>query len=144
MSAPNLIIPVAGVGADQLRDTFNAARSEGRTHNALDIMATRGTPVVAAADGLIRRLMYSDKGGITIYQLSTDGKLVYYYAHLDRYADGVVEGKEVRQGEVIGYVGDTGNAGAGNTHLHFAAWMISDPKKFWHGDNLNPFSLLRR
>ena len=142
--APRLIVPVTGVKAEELRDTFTAARSEGRTHNAMDIMAAAGTPVIAAADGFVRRLMNSDKGGITIYQVSTDGKIVLYYAHLQRYADGIVEGKAVRQGEVIGYVGDTGNAGPGNYHLHFATWLVSDPKKFWHGENLNPYSLLRR
>ena len=142
--APRLIIPVVGVKAEELRDTFTASRSEGRSHNAMDIMAPAGTPVVASADGFVRRLMNSDKGGITIYQVSKDGKMVLYYAHLQRYADGIVEGKAVRQGEVIGYVGDTGNAGPGNYHLHFATWLVSDPKRFWNGENLNPYTLLRR
>lgn len=138
-----LIIPVADVRPEQLRDTFTEARSEGRRHDAIDIIAPRGAAVKAAADGKIARLFNSEKGGITLYQLSPDQQFVFYYAHLDAYADGVKDGKPVTQGEVIGYVGDTGNAVPGNTHLHFAVWRISDPKKFWDGENLNPFPLLR-
>jgi len=141
--ATRLIIPVAGVRPDQLRDTYNEARSEGRVHNAIDIPAPRGTPVAAATEGTIVKLFHSERGGITIYQLGPDQKTVYYYAHLDHYADGLAEGRKVRQGEVIGYVGDTGNAGAGNYHLHFAIWLISDPKHYWDGINLNPYPLLR-
>jgi peptidoglycan LD-endopeptidase LytH len=142
-SLPKLIIPVSGVGPQQLRDNFSEARSEGRQHNAMDIMAARGTPVLAVGDGVIRKIFYSERGGNTLYQLSPFGNLVFYYAHLERYADGVVEGKPVKQGEVIGYVGDTGNAGAGNYHLHFAIWVASDAKKFYHGEKINPYPLLR-
>lgn len=139
-----LIIPVAGVRAEQLRDTFSEARSEGRVHDAIDIPAARGTAVLAAADGPIVKLFQSERGGTTIYQLSVDGKFVYYYAHLDRYADGLVEGHFTKQGETIAYVGDTGNAGAGNYHLHFSIAEISSPKDFWHGVNINPYPLLRK
>jgi murein DD-endopeptidase MepM/ murein hydrolase activator NlpD len=138
-----LLIPVAGVKPEQLRDTFAAARSEGRTHNALDIMAPRDTPVLAAADGKIIRLFASERGGITLYQLSKDEKVVFYYAHLSGYAEGLAVERVVRQGEVIAYVGDTGNAGAGNYHLHFAVWIVDDPKRFWNGLNLNPYPLLK-
>jgi murein DD-endopeptidase MepM/ murein hydrolase activator NlpD len=138
-----LIIPVAGVRSEQLQDTFTDARSEGRAHDAIDIMAPAGTPVMAASDGEIVRLFQSDRGGTTIYQLSPDKNLVFYYAHLQRYADGLVVGKFARQGEVIGYVGDTGNAGAGNYHLHFSIAVLSDPKRYWEGTNINPFPLLR-
>jgi murein DD-endopeptidase MepM/ murein hydrolase activator NlpD len=138
-----LIIPVAGVKPDQLLDTFTSSRSEGRTHDAIDIMAPAETPVLAATDGQIQKLWQSERGGITIYQLSADQKLVFYYAHLARYADGLTEGKQVRQGEVIAYVGDTGNAGAGNYHLHFSIAMVSDPKRYWEGTNINPYPLLR-
>jgi murein DD-endopeptidase MepM/ murein hydrolase activator NlpD len=138
-----LIIPVAGVKPEQLRDTFSEARSQGRVHNALDIMAQRGTPVLAAAEGTVVRLFQSERGGITLYQSSKDQKVVFYYAHLDRYADGLKEGQQVRQGEVIAYVGDTGNAGAGNYHLHFAVWLVDNPKHFWNGVNLNPYLLLK-
>lgn len=140
----NLIIPVAGVRPDQLLDTFTDSRSEGRSHDAIDIMAPAETPVLAAIDGQIQKLFQSERGGTTIYQLSADQKLIFYYAHLSRYADGLTEGKQVRQGEVIAYVGDTGNAGPGNYHLHFSIAVVSDPKRYWEGTNINPYTLLRR
>lgn len=139
-----LIIPVADVRPDQLTDTFSASRSEGRTHDAIDIMAPAETPVLAAADGQVQKLWQSERGGTSIYQLSADQKLIFYYAHLARYADGLTEAKQVRQGEVIAYVGDTGNAGAGNYHLHFSIAVVSDPKRYWEGTNINPFPLLRQ
>ena len=137
-----MIIPVADIKGSQLRDTFTQARSEGRTHDAIDIMAAHNTPVLAAADGRLARFFTSERGGLTIYQLAGDGKVVFYYAHLDHYADGLQAGQQLKQGQVIGYVGDTGNAGTGNYHLHFAIWLVSDPKKYWDGINLNPYPLL--
>src|SRR6266496_6191787 len=143
--APNkLIIPVEGVRPDQLHDTFSESRSEERIHDAIDIAAPLGTPALAAADGTIVKLFHSDRGGTTIYQLSADNKLVYYYAHLDRYAEGLTEGHFAKQGENIAYVGDTGNAGAGNYHLHFSIALISDPKRYWEGVNINPYPLLKK
>ena len=139
----NLIIPVAGVRPDQLTDTFDQARSEGRTHDAIDIPAAAETPVLAAADGTIVKLFQSERGGTTIYQLSSNQQLIFYYAHLSHYAAGLAEGNTVRQGEVIAYVGDTGNAGAGNYHLHFSIAVVSDPKRYWEGTNINPYPLLR-
>ena len=139
----NLIIPVSGVRPQQLIDTFTDARSEERVHDAIDIPAPVGTPVLAAADGRVIKLFHSEKGGTTIYQLSKDEKVVFYYAHLQRYADGITEGKPVRQGEVLAYVGDTGNAGAGNYHLHFSISIVADPSRYWEGTNINPFPLLR-
>ncbi|HET6645754.1 MAG TPA: M23 family metallopeptidase [Pyrinomonadaceae bacterium] len=138
-----LIVPVAGVQPNQLLDTFSDSRSEGRVHDAIDIPAAAGTPVLAAAEGQIIKLFQSERGGTTIYQLSTNQKLIFYYAHLQRYADGLAEGKYVRQGEVIGYVGDTGNAGPGNYHLHFSIAVVTDPKRYWEGTNINPYPLLR-
>lgn len=138
----NLIIPVAGVRPDQLIDTFDAARSEGRVHDAIDIPAAAETPVIAAADGKILKLFHSDRGGTTVYQLSANQELVFYYAHLSRYADGLTEGNLVKQGEVIAYVGDTGNAGPGNYHLHFSIATVADPKRYWEGTNINPYPLL--
>lgn len=143
-SPSNLIIPVAGVRPDQLRDTFSEARLEGRVHDAIDIPAPRGTPVLAAADGPIVKLFQSQRGGTTIYQASVDGKFIYYYAHLDRYADGLIEGHSAKQGETIAYVGDTGNAGAGNYHLHFSIAVTSNPKRYWEGVNINPYPLLKK
>jgi len=138
-----LIIPVAGIRREQLQDTFKDSRSQGRVHDAIDIIAARGTPVLATGDGEIARFFDSERGGITIYQYSRDKKMIYYYAHLDRRADNLRAGDFVRQGTVIGYVGDTGNSGAGNYHLHFAIWTITDPKRFWEGPNLNPYLLFR-
>ena len=139
----DLIVPVAGVRPEQLLDTYADARSEGRTHDAIDIPAAAETPVLAAADGKILKLFQSERGGTTIYQLNANGELVFYYAHLSRYAEGLSEGSLVRQGEVIAYVGDTGNAGAGNYHLHFSIAMVSDPKRYWEGTNINPYPLLQ-
>jgi murein DD-endopeptidase MepM/ murein hydrolase activator NlpD len=144
VQAGALIIPVAGVRTDQLLDTFSDARSDGRVHDAIDIPAPKGTPVLAVAGGKILKLFQSPAGGTTIYQLSSDGKFIYYYAHLDRYAEGLSEGRIVNQGETIAYVGDTGNAGAGNYHLHFSIAITSDPKRYWEGANINPYPLLRK
>ena len=138
-----LTISVAGVRPEQLRDTYNEARSEGRTHNALDIMASCGTPTVAATAGKIIKLFQSARGGSTIYQLCADNRTVFYYAHLARYADGLTEGLLAQQGEVIGYVGDTGNVAPGGCHLHFAMWIVTDPKRYWDGENINPYPLFR-
>ena len=138
----NLIIPVAGVRAEQLIDTFSDARSEGRTHDAIDIPAPAGTAVLAAADGEVIKLFQSERGGTTIYQLSADRKVVFYYAHLQGYANGLAAGQYVRQGQVIAYVGDTGNAGTGNFHLHFSIAILADAKRYWEGTNINPYPLL--
>jgi len=143
ITTPKLIVPVAGIKRDQLRDTYNDARSEGRVHNALDIPAPKHSAVLAAADGEIKRLFYSERGGKTLYQLTNDQRIVLYYAHLDEYAAGITEGLSVRQGDVLAYVGDTGNAGPGNYHLHFAIWSITDPKHIWSGDSINPYPLMR-
>jgi murein DD-endopeptidase MepM/ murein hydrolase activator NlpD len=142
-AASALLIPVEGIRPEQLQDTFTDARSEGRRHDAIDIIAPRGTPVLAATEGRVLRLFQSEKGGITLYQLGQDEHTVYYYAHLDRYAEGMAEGRVLRRGETIAYVGDTGNATPGNYHLHFQVYRITDPKKFWTGENLNPYTLLR-
>ena len=142
-STSGLIIPVVGVRSDQLIDTFTSSRSEGRAHDAIDIMAPAGTPVVAAIDGEIVRFFDSERGGITIYQMTPDRKFVLYYAHLQRRADGISEGMQVKQGTTIGFVGDTGNAGPGNTHLHFSIAVITDPKHFWTGTYLNPYPILK-
>ncbi|HEX8246018.1 MAG TPA: M23 family metallopeptidase [Longimicrobium sp.] len=139
-----LLVPVQGVTPAQLRDTYSQARGQGRVHDAIDIAAARGTPVLATADGRVLKLFASDRGGTTLYQLGTDGRTIYYYAHLDRYAAGIAEGKTLRQGDVIGYVGNSGNAGAGNYHLHFEITTTADPKRFWAGTPQNPYPLLRR
>lgn len=142
-TGPGLMIPVVGVRPDQLIDNFSETRSEERYHDAIDIPAPAGTPVVAAADGEIARFWDSERGGITIYQITADRQFVLYYAHLQRRADGINVGMTVRKGATIGYVGDTGNAGAGNFHLHFSIARITDPKRFWEGININPYPLLK-
>ena len=138
-----LLIPVAGVSFDKLQNTFKDSRSDGRVHDAIDIMAPGGTPVIACTDGRIAKLFQSERGGITLYQLSADERTVFYYAHLPAYAPGITEGKPLRRGDLIGYVGDTGNAGAGNFHLHFAVSQIDDPRDIHGGINLNPYDLFR-
>lgn len=142
LASRNLLIPLSGITVAQLHDTYSEARSEGRQHNALDIKAPQGTPVLAASDGVVMKLFQSERGGITLYELDPSGRYVYYYAHLMRYEDGVTEGKQLRRGDVIAYVGDTGNAGAGNYHLHFAISKLTAPGRWSGGDPINPFPLL--
>lgn len=142
-AAGSLIIPVAGIRPEQLTDTFTASRANGRSHDAIDIMAPAGTPVVAAVRGEIVKFFDSVPGGITIYQLSGDGKFIYYYAHLQRSAEDIKVGDVVEQGRTIAYVGDTGNAGPGNYHLHFSIARVTDPKRYWEGSYINPFPFLK-
>jgi murein DD-endopeptidase MepM/ murein hydrolase activator NlpD len=137
----SLTIPVMGIRPEQLRDTYEDPRT-GHVHHAIDIMAPGGSPVVAAADGSILKLRTGGNGGITIYQVSPDGRTLYYYAHLQRYAAGMREGLPVERGQVIAYVGDTGNAGAGNYHLHFSVGRLTDPRRWWESENTNPYPLL--
>jgi murein DD-endopeptidase MepM/ murein hydrolase activator NlpD len=137
----SLTIPVRGVRPEQLRDTYEDPRT-GHVHHAIDIMAAGGSPVVAAADGTILKLRTGGNGGITIYQLDPDGRTLYYYAHLQRYAAGLREGLPVWRGQVIAYVGDTGNAGRGNYHLHFSMGTLSNPRRWWESENVNPFPML--
>ncbi|MEO6263444.1 MAG: M23 family metallopeptidase [Luteimonas sp.] len=141
-AANTLLIPVAGVVASQLSDTFHETRGGERTHEALDIMAARGTPVLAASDGKVEKLFASVPGGLTIYQFDPTTTYAYYYAHLDRYAPGLVEGKRLRRGEVIGYVGSTGNADPSAPHLHFAIFVLGPEKHWWQGTAIDPYPLL--
>jgi len=134
-------MPVLGVQPSELKSTFDQARA-GHIHHALDILAPRGTPVVAAVDGTIRKLFNSGAGGITIYQFDGDETFVYYYAHLDRYALGIREGIRVKRGEVIGYVGTTGNAPEGTPHLHFAIARLPEGKEWWKGEAIDPYPIL--
>jgi murein DD-endopeptidase MepM/ murein hydrolase activator NlpD len=143
LRARDLLVPVEGITASRLHDTYNDARSGGRVHDAIDIHAPRGTHVLATTDGTIIKLHYSALGGITIYQLDDDGRTRYYYAHLDHYAAGIAQGVRVTRGQVIGYVGDTGNAAPGDCHLHFAIAILSDVSRWWGGTNVNPFDVFR-
>ena len=139
-----LAIPVARVRPEQLVDTYSQARASGaRVHDAIDIMADLGTPVVAAAPGVVEKLFFSDGGGgITAYVRSNDSKWIYYYAHLDAYAAGLKEGSRLRQGDPIGTVGSTGNANPAGPHLHFAIHRMSAGESWHQGSPVNPYPLL--
>lgn len=139
-----LVIPVAGVRAEQLSDTFDDARGEGRVHDAIDIMAPRGTPVIAAAAGAVEKLFDSRLGGRTIYVRRTGGQWIDYYAHLDAYVPGLAEGKRVAQGEMIGTVGSTGDASPEAPHLHYAISAMAPGERWWQGKAVNPYPLLTR
>ena len=138
---PGLMVPVRGVAPSQLSPTFEDARSEGRVHEALDIMAPAGTPVLAVADGHVEKLFDSRLGGLTIYQFDPGARYAYYYAHLERYAPGLAEQQQVRRGEVIGYVGSTGNADPAAPHLHFAIFLLGPEKQWWKGTAIDPYPL---
>jgi murein DD-endopeptidase MepM/ murein hydrolase activator NlpD len=138
-----VIVPVAGIVPGQLHDNYLQARGGGtRLHGAIDIMAPRNTPVLAAVDGTIRKLFTSAGGGLTIYQFDQREELIYYYAHLDRYASTVYEGQFVPQGSVIGFVGSTGNAAPDAPHLHFAIEVLPPTKEWWKGTPVNPYPIL--
>jgi peptidoglycan LD-endopeptidase LytH len=138
-----LVLPVAGYARATLTDSWGDARGGGtRGHRGIDLMAPGGTAVVAVAPGRVEKLFESRLGGTTLYQRSSDGRWLYYYAHLAGYAPGLREGAVVRQGQVLGYVGDTGDAGAGNTHLHFSASRMRPGQRWWEGEDVNPYPLL--
>lgn len=139
-----LAIPVAGVKAEELQDTYTQSRGGGtRVHNAIDIMAPMGTPVVAAAPGTVEKLFFSrGGGGITAYVRSPDRQWIYYYAHLDAYAPGLREGQQVRQGDPIGTVGVSGNANPAGPHLHFAVHRMAEGEDWHEGTAVNPYPLL--
>lgn len=139
--AKRLTIPVSGVRAEDLAPQFYDARGE-RGHEALDIIAMTGEPVVAVEDGTIAKLFLSKPGGTTIYQFDPTETYAYYYAHLDRYADGLAEGAMVKRGQVIGYVGSTGNAAT--PHLHFAIFRLGPEKQWWKGEALDPYPALKQ
>lgn len=138
----SLVIPVAGVRPSELTDTYGASRSGGRTHGGIDIFAAEGTPVVAVASGVIIGRDSSALGGISLYQRDRDERTIYFYGHLQRYRAGLKEGDLVRQGEVVAYVGQTGNVPAGSPHLHFSVYTVTDPNRWWRGRDLRPCDLL--
>ena len=137
----SVVIPVAGIAKRALRDDFNAIHS-GHPHHAIDILAPRGTKVLAAVDGTIRKLFESRDGGLTIYEFDMARDRSYFYAHLDAYASNIVEGMRVRQGDVIGYVGTTGNAPPGTPHLHFAITLLPPDKAWSKGEAIDPYPIL--
>jgi len=139
---PHLAMPLSGLDPKKLADTFNEMR-DGRKHEALDIMAARGTPVLAVAEGNVAKLFTSKAGGLTVYQFDDSRTYCYYYAHLDRYAPGLQEGTLLRPGQTLGYVGSTGNASAKAPHLHFAVFKLGPEKKWWVGTAIDPLPMLK-
>lgn len=137
-----MMIPVAGVDRTAMRDMFNEVRGNHR-HEAIDILAPRGTPVIAADDGVVRKLFTSVAGGLTVYEFDPDQRFCYYYAHLDGYAAGLHEGQVLHRGDVIGYVGTTGNAPKDTPHLHFALIRLDADRRWWKGTAVNPYPYLR-
>jgi murein DD-endopeptidase MepM/ murein hydrolase activator NlpD len=137
-----LMVPVEGMKYAQLADNFDQPRGNERHHEALDIMAPTGTKVFAVADGKVAKLFNSKPGGLTVYQFDPTDKFAYYYAHLDRYAEGLKEGAPVKRGELIGYVGASGNANPAAPHLHFAVIALTPEKQWWKGTPLNPYPMM--
>jgi murein DD-endopeptidase MepM/ murein hydrolase activator NlpD len=137
-----LLIPVLGVVRDELRDNYDEDRG-GRAHGAIDILAPRDTPVLAVDDGTVVKLFESDTGGITLYQFDPTETFVYYYGHLERYAPGLSEGDPLERGDIIGYVGTSGNAPDDTPHLHFSIHRLGPKKRWWKGTPLNPLPVLR-
>jgi murein DD-endopeptidase MepM/ murein hydrolase activator NlpD len=142
-SPGRLRVPIDGMDIDALKGGFSEVRGGTRGHEAVDILRPRGTPIHAVTDGAIAKLFFSKAGGITVYQFDTDEKFCYYYAHLERYVDGLHEGQHVAQGEVLGYVGTSGNAPANTPHLHFAVFELNDGKKWWQGRPLDPYIVFK-
>ena len=138
-----MLFPVGGYDSTRLDDSFDAPRDGGaRKHNAIDIMAPRGTPVLAVADGRILKLMKSAKGGLTLYAADLEDKFVYYYAHLDHYNPKIYAGKPLMRGDTVGFVGTTGNAPANLPHLHFQVMRMPANGSYWNGTPINPYPLL--
>lgn len=144
LAARKLQVPVQGMPPSRLQDTFDASRGGQRKHKAIDIMAPRGTPVVAADHGFVAKISSNRAGGLAVYQADSSGRFVYYYAHLDGYAEGLREGQALRPGDLIGYVGTTGNAPESAPHLHFAVMLLTRKGHWWGGESVNPYAALVR
>lgn len=143
LASRELTVPVQGVEPGKLVRSYHDSRSGGREHEALDILAPRGTPVVAVEDGTVAKLFTSKAGGLTVYQFDPGQTYSYYYAHLDRYADGLKEGAAIHRGQVLGYVGTSGNAPKDTPHLHFAIFRLTAEKHWWEGTPIDPYDILR-
>ncbi len=140
-----LEVPIAGVARNALVDSWGDPRDNGlRPHHGIDIMAPQMTPVRAAAPGTIEKLFLSAAGGTTLYLRTAQRDWTLYYAHLAGYAPGVHEGQVVRTGDLLGYVGDTGNAGAGNFHLHFGMMRTTSDQHWYQGEDVDPYPYLAR
>jgi murein DD-endopeptidase MepM/ murein hydrolase activator NlpD len=140
----HLIVPVAGVSPEKLEDSFTAPRDGERVHRAIDILAPRNTPILAADDGVILRMSSNTLGGITIFATDADRQFVYYYAHLDHYDGRIHEGQSIKKGETLGYVGTTGDAPKDVPHLHFQIMKWPSDGKYWVGEPINPYPILHQ
>lgn len=140
LRARQLLLPVQGYNLGQLRDNF-AEKRGARVHEAIDLLAARGTPVIAVDDGVVKKLFTSNAGGLTVYEFDPASTYAYYYAHLDRYAEGLREGQPVRKGDTLGYVGTSGNAPKDAPHLHFTIFKLAPEKRWWEGTPINPYPL---
>lgn len=143
LRARHLDLPVQGAVGKELRDSFREIRASTRAHEAIDILAPRNTPVLAVEDGKIARLFQSKDGGTTIYQFDPASRYAYYYAHLERYAAELRDGNLVHRGQVLGYVGTSGNAPKDTPHLHFGIFRLTDKKQWWNGTAINPYDVLK-
>jgi peptidoglycan LD-endopeptidase LytH len=142
--AASLVVPVAGVMPSELRGSFHAPRGGGRVHNAIDIPAPRGTPVISATGGRVLKLFSSKAGGLMVYAADPTERFILMYGHLDRYADGIKDGMALERGQTIGYVGTTGNAPPNVPHLHFAIARTTNVKRWWNGTPIDPAPLLKK
>jgi peptidoglycan LD-endopeptidase LytH len=143
LAGRHLSMPVQGMRADQLMPSFSQVRGT-RPHEAIDILAPRGTPIVAVEDGKIAKLFTSEAGGLTVYQFDPASRYAYYYAHLDRYEEGLADGQSLRRGQVIGYVGSTGNADPKAPHLHFAIFRLGAERRWWQGTAIDPYPVFTK
>lgn len=141
---PMLTFPLPDVASAHFDDSFDAPREGGRKHNAVDVMAPRGTPVLSVHDGRILRLSTNANGGITVYATDLEDQFVYYYAHLDRYHPNIYAGRPLLRGDTLGYVGTTGNAPKDAPHLHFQLMRMPADRRYWEGEPINPYPLLRQ
>ena len=137
-----ILVPVAGANMTHVEDSFNEPRDGDRVHRAIDILAPRGTPILSADDGRIIRMTTSTLGGISMYTVDPEQRIVYYYAHMDHYNDAMTTGKTISKGDTLGFVGTTGNAPKDTPHLHFQVMRWPADGKYWNGEPINPFDLL--
>jgi murein DD-endopeptidase MepM/ murein hydrolase activator NlpD len=142
LRARSILLPVAGADMSKVEDSFNEPRDGGRVHRAIDILAPRGTPILSADDGKILRMTTSALGGISMYTVDTENRLVYYYAHMDHYNDAMSPGRTIARGDTLGYVGTTGNAPKDTPHLHFQVMRWPADGKYWNGDPIDPYAAL--
>jgi peptidoglycan LD-endopeptidase LytH len=138
----HILVPVAGADMSRVDDSFSAPRDGGRVHRAIDILAPRGTPILSADDGRILRMSTNALGGISMYTVDTNARLVYYYAHMDHYNDAMLPGRTIVRGDTLGYVGTTGNAPKDIPHLHFQVMRWPLDGKYWNGEPIDPFDAL--